>query len=283
MADCTHAICLPHGRCRIDAWGNRGDDCGHCTLLPSVNGWSRAVQSRCPVHGTPAVRPGQDTGRVRDLTQLAQFRKGVIDRHRAEAEAAGRVVDATRTAVEQLGRMLGPRDAARPVVDRLAATIAAFDTPGGLTDPVDERQPRPTPHLDAVTAERDRLRDATDGLVLTLAEVIGVFREPGAVSVSPAIVDRWRRALHEAEEARTQATGDPIAEATRWRVALPAGVLKGISEADARRIAAEHQVRPERSRVRLYADGKEELGQWSPANVARRPESPSTPPPEGNR
>ncbi|MEV5211363.1 hypothetical protein AB0K35_28205 [Micromonospora sp. NPDC053740] len=38
---------------RPDVNGNLADRCGHCTLLPTVSGYVRATQSRCPVHGTP--------------------------------------------------------------------------------------------------------------------------------------------------------------------------------------------------------------------------------------
>ncbi len=41
---------------RPDVNGNLADRCGHCTLLPTVSGYVRATQSRCPVHGTP-TRP----------------------------------------------------------------------------------------------------------------------------------------------------------------------------------------------------------------------------------
>jgi hypothetical protein len=53
-----------------------------------------------------------------------------------------------------------------------------------------------------------------------------------------------------------------VAEAERWKVVIPAGTLKGISEADARRIAAEHHGEVWRSTVTLYADGSEMLAPW---------------------
>ena len=40
----------------LDADGNRPDDCGHCTLVPTVNGWVRGAQTPCPIHGDPARR-----------------------------------------------------------------------------------------------------------------------------------------------------------------------------------------------------------------------------------
>lgn len=63
-------------------------------------------------------------------------------------------------------------------------------------------------NADTVTAlrERDRLADANDTLALTLAEAIGTLAADGdgcSRGWIPAVtVDRWRRALHEAEEAR---------------------------------------------------------------------------------
>jgi hypothetical protein len=47
-----------------------------------------------------------------------------------------------------------------------------------------------------------------------------------------------------------------------YKVVIPAGTLKGISEADARRIAREHHGEVYRSTVTLYADGSELLGSW---------------------
>jgi len=67
------------------------------------------------------------------------------------------------------------------------------------------RGSRPTPHLDAVKAERDKLRDANDTLALTLAEAIGTLTPDGGGCsrgwIPVATVDRWRRALAEADEA----------------------------------------------------------------------------------
>ena len=51
-------------------------------------------------------------------------------------------------------------------------------------------------------------------------------------------------------------------QVTRWKVDLPGGPLKGISEADARRLAAEHGGTASRSVVRLLTDEKEELDSW---------------------
>lgn len=54
-----------------------------------------------------------------------------------------------------------------------------------------------------------------------------------------------------------------VARAPRWKVVIPAGTLKGIAEADARRIAAEHDGTIWRSTVTLYSDGSELLGPWA--------------------
>lgn len=66
---------------------------------------------------------------------------------------------------------------------------------------------RPTPHLDTVKAQRDKLQDANDTLALTLAEAIGTLAPDGEGCsrgwIPRATVDRWRRALHEAEVARS--------------------------------------------------------------------------------
>lgn len=53
-----------------------------------------------------------------------------------------------------------------------------------------------------------------------------------------------------------------VATAERWKVQLPAGTLKGITEEDARRLGAEHHGVVWRSTVTLYADGSELLGAW---------------------
>ncbi len=50
----------------VDEHGNRPDDCGRCTLLPSVSGWVRATQTACPVHGTPARRVRTQAERADD-------------------------------------------------------------------------------------------------------------------------------------------------------------------------------------------------------------------------
>ncbi len=52
----------------VDSHGNRPDTCGHCTLLPSVNGWVRATQSRCPEHGDPPRRLRTEAERHADGT-----------------------------------------------------------------------------------------------------------------------------------------------------------------------------------------------------------------------
>lgn len=63
------------------------DDCGHCTLSPTVSGKdARAVQATCPVHGTPPYAP------------LSAPSASVADRDthpavRAGAEALGSTVD----------------------------------------------------------------------------------------------------------------------------------------------------------------------------------------------
>lgn len=56
-----------------------------------------------------------------------------------------------------------------------------------------------------------------------------------------------------------------FAEATRWRVLLPVGALKGIAETDARRLAVEHGGTVQRQTVRLYSDGTEVLSPWTEA------------------
>ncbi len=38
---------------RPDVNGNVADRCGWCTLLPTVTGYTRATQARCPMHGNP--------------------------------------------------------------------------------------------------------------------------------------------------------------------------------------------------------------------------------------
>lgn len=52
----------------VDAHGNRPDTCGHCTLLPSVSGWVRATQTRCPEHGDPPRRLRTEAERHADGT-----------------------------------------------------------------------------------------------------------------------------------------------------------------------------------------------------------------------
>ena len=51
-------------------------------------------------------------------------------------------------------------------------------------------------------------------------------------------------------------------QVTRWKVDLPGGPLKGISEADARRLAAEHGGTAACQSVRRWLDGYELLGPW---------------------
>lgn len=56
-----------------------------------------------------------------------------------------------------------------------------------------------------------------------------------------------------------------VAVAERWKVVIPAGTLKGVSELSARRIAAEQGGEVFRSTVTLYADGGEHVAPWEPA------------------
>ena len=62
-----------------------------------------------------------------------------------------------------------------------------------------------------------------------------------------------------------QRAGEVVATTERWKVQLPAGTLKGITEADARRIAGEHHGAVYRSTITLYVDGGEYLSPWEPA------------------
>jgi hypothetical protein len=50
----------------------------------------------------------------------------------------------------------------------------------------------------------------------------------------------------------------------RWKVDLPQGSIKGISEKDARHLAEQHGGTVSRSLVRLLTDGTEVLGPWLP-------------------
>jgi hypothetical protein len=63
----------------------------------------------------------------------------------------------------------------------------------------------------------------------------------------------------------TRRAFEVVAEAERWKVVIPGGTLKGITETDARRIAAEHGGEVYRSTVTLYADGSELLRPWERA------------------
>lgn len=57
----------------------------------------------------------------------------------------------------------------------------------------------------------------------------------------------------------------PKVIADRWRVRLPFGTLKGISRSDCYKYAREYGGSVDRSWVKLYENGTEELGPW--ANV----------------
>lgn len=80
-------------------------------------------------------------------------------------------------------------------------------------------------------------------------------------------VEEWAAAVVELERRARAAErgGEVVAQVERWKVVIPAGTLKGITEADARRIAAEHDGTVWRSRVTLYADGGEYLSPWERA------------------
>jgi hypothetical protein len=77
-------------------------------------------------------------------------------------------------------------------------------------------------------------------------------------------IEEWARAVVELDTRvrKLARAGEVVAEAERWKVVIPAGTLKCISETDARRIAAEHHGEVYRSTVTLYADGSELLGSW---------------------
>lgn len=77
-------------------------------------------------------------------------------------------------------------------------------------------------------------------------------------------VEEWAAAVVELDRRARNAerAGEVVAEAERWKVVIPAGTLKGISEEDARRIAAEHGGGVWRSAVTLYVDGGEYLSPW---------------------
>jgi hypothetical protein len=48
----------------------------------------------------------------------------------------------------------------------------------------------------------------------------------------------------------------------RWKAELPVATVKGISEADARRLARDFEGVAWQSTITVYADGREELGPW---------------------
>jgi hypothetical protein len=80
-------------------------------------------------------------------------------------------------------------------------------------------------------------------------------------------IEEWAAAVVELDRrARAAArAGEVVATAGRWKVQLKQGAIKGIAEADARRIAAEHHGQVYRSTATLYADGGEYLSPWEPA------------------
>lgn len=63
---------------------------------------------------------------------------------------------------------------------------------------------------------------------------------------------------------------EPHIAVTRWKVDLPAGPLKGISEENARELAAMNGVTAYRSTVLLITDGPDKgtevLGPWRPCH-----------------
>lgn len=70
------------------------------------------------------------------------------------------------------------------------------------------------------------------------------------------------------EESSTPIPETPIGnfcavEAPRWRVRLPFGTLKGISRSDCYQLARQYGGAIDRSWVRLYSNGTEELGPWT--------------------
>jgi len=53
-----------------------------------------------------------------------------------------------------------------------------------------------------------------------------------------------------------------VADVWRWKVDLPAGTLKGISETDARALADRHGGTVSRQRVMLLASRREVIDPW---------------------
>lgn len=87
-----------------------------------------------------------------------------------------------------------------------------------------------------------------------------------AAAIAPILADTTIRAQDVAEAAVRAAANflhrEPLFTVPRWKVELPVATVKGISEADARRLARDFEGVPWRSTVTVYADGREELGPW---------------------
>lgn len=80
-------------------------------------------------------------------------------------------------------------------------------------------------------------------------------------------IEEWATAVVELDRRARAAerAGEVVATAERWKVQLPAGTVKGITEADTRRISAVQHGTVWRQKVTLYADGGEYLSPWEPA------------------
>jgi hypothetical protein len=95
-----------------------------------------------------------------------------------------------------------------------------------------------------------------------------------AAAIAPILAGTTLRPVDVAETALA-AAGYPSLPAPelftveRWRIVLPVATVKGISEADARRLAALCGGTAERSTVTLLDDGTELLGPWQPEAAAR--------------
>jgi hypothetical protein len=88
-----------------------------------------------------------------------------------------------------------------------------------------------------------------------------------AAALAPVLPDVTAEDRERAAETAVRAAAnflhrEPLFAVERWKAELPVATVKGISETDARRLAAEYEGVAWRSTITVYADGREELGPW---------------------